>query len=111
MIHCFARSEGVAAVVISKDYPSLAAHVILSKVIDEFLVTQGNATPINQTQEEGKNNEIKIEFPALREYLYTFQDASEVNNIFAIQHDVDETKILLHRTINAVSPQTLKDLS
>ncbi|KAI1734899.1 snare-like protein [Xylaria scruposa] len=101
-IHCLARSEGVAAVVISRDYPSLVAHAILSKVVDEFLLIQGNTTPINQAPVKGENSNIEIAFPGLREYLCAFQDPAQVNNISAIQRDLDETKILLQGTINAV---------
>ncbi|KAI0192698.1 Longin-like domain-containing protein, partial [Xylaria flabelliformis] len=87
-IHCFARSEGVAAVVISKDYPSLAAHTILSKILDGFLVIRENATPIKQAPVKGENNEIEIAF-RVYEYLCTFQDLPLVNNISTIQHDQD----------------------
>ncbi|KAI0446930.1 snare-like protein [Xylaria telfairii] len=102
MIHCFARSEGFAAVIISKDYPSLAVHAILSKVMDEFIAIQGNGTPITQADVESEDYEIETEFPALRKYLCNFQDPSQVNNISAIQRDLDENKILKHRTLNAV---------
>ena len=36
--HAYARSEGVAGIIISShDYPAIVAHQLLSKVLDEFL--------------------------------------------------------------------------
>ncbi|KAI3321503.1 snare-like protein [Xylariaceae sp. AK1471] len=94
MFHCFARPEGVASVIISKDYPSLAAHAILSKVLDEYLVQHTTMPP---GRKDGD-----VSFPFLRECLDTYQDPAQASNISAIQHNLDETKIMLHKTIDAV---------
>jgi synaptobrevin family protein YKT6 len=99
MFHCFARPEGVACVVISKDYPSLAAHAILSQVLDEYLVH-------HRTMPQGRKDG-DVSWPFLRECLDTYQDPAQANKISAIQRDLDETTILLHKTIDAVSPPTL----
>jgi len=95
--HCYARSEGIAGVIISKDYPKLAAHQILSKVVDEFLADKSAA----EIARASRDNELS--FPALERYLQTYQNPSEVNSIANIQKELDETKIILHKTIESVS--------
>ncbi|KAL2109485.1 hypothetical protein VUR80DRAFT_2401 [Thermomyces stellatus] len=94
--HCYARSEGIAGIIISKDYPKLAAHQILSKVVDEFLAEKP-AAEIARASTDGA-----IPFPALNRYLQTYQDPGEVNSIANIQKELDETKIVLHKTIESV---------
>jgi synaptobrevin family protein YKT6 len=94
--HCYARSEGVAGIIISKDYPKLAAHQILSKVVDDFLAEKP-AAEIARASKDGD-----IQFPALSKYLQTYQDPGEVNSIANIQKELDETKIVLHKTIESV---------
>lgn len=95
--HCYARSEGIAGIIISKDYPKLAAHQVLSKVVDEFLADK---TP---AEIAAARNDGDISFPPLERHLRTYQDPGEVNSIANIQKELDETKIVLHKTIESVS--------
>ena len=96
VFHCYARSEGVAGVVISKDYPQLAAHAVLSKTLDNFLSENPRWKPGQVTQDN------TVTLPGLREHLDTCQDPSQANSIMKIQQEVDETKIVLHKTIESV---------
>lgn len=95
--HCYARTEGLAAVIISKNYPQLTAHSILSKVLDEFL-TDDRRTP--DQKRNPKDNDAT--FAALKEYLQRYQDPAQASSITAIQQQLDETKIILHKTIDSV---------
>ena len=95
--HCYARTEGVAAVIISKNYPQLTAHSILSKVLDEFL-SEDRRTP--EQKRNPKENEAV--FAPLKEYLQRYQDPAQASSITAIQQQLDETKIILHKTIDSV---------
>ncbi|KAK7757275.1 palmitoyltransferase [Diatrype stigma] len=79
-----------------KDYPALAAHAVLSKVLDSFLSENPRWKPGQATQDN------LIAFPALREHLDTCQDPSQANSILKIQQELDETKIVLHKTIESV---------
>ncbi|KAK0722897.1 Longin-like domain-containing protein [Lasiosphaeria miniovina] len=96
VVHCYARSEGVAGVIITKDYPAMAAHSVLSKLIDQFL----SETPLDTIEAATTDN--SVDFPALEEYLNTYQDANEANSIAKIQAELDETKIVLHKAIDSV---------
>jgi len=94
--HCYGRTEGIAGVIISKGkYPSLAAHQILSKVVDEFL-SQNPVSSINAA-----NTDNSVNFPALKKYLQEYQDPNQVGSITRIQQELDETKIVLHKTIES----------
>jgi len=44
-----------------------------------------------------------ISFPPLRKYLDDYQDPSKVGSIATIKQELDETKIVLHKTIESVS--------
>lgn len=96
VVHCYARSEGVAGVVITKDYPHIAAHSVLSKLMDQFLSEVPLATV------KGASKDGDISFPALQDYLNNYQDANQANSIARIQQELDETKIVLHKAIDSV---------
>ena len=95
-MHCYARSEGVAGVVITKDYPNLAAHSVLSKLMDQFL----SEVPLDTIKAASKDGAVS--FPALQEYLNNYQDANQASSIARIQAELDETKIVLHKAIDSV---------
>ncbi|KAK3368125.1 Longin-like domain-containing protein [Podospora didyma] len=96
VVHCYARSEGIAGVIITKDYPPIAAHSVLSKLIDQFLAE----TPIDTIRAAKADNGVA--FPAINDYLKTYQDANEASSIAKIQQELDETKIVLHKAIDSV---------
>lgn len=96
VVHCYARSEGVAAVVITKDYPHIAAHSVLSKLMDQFL----SEVPLKTVQAATKDGDVP--YPALKEYLNNYQDANAASSIAKIQQELDETKIVLHKAIDSV---------
>ncbi|KAK0674265.1 Longin-like domain-containing protein [Cercophora samala] len=96
VVHCYARSEGVAGVVITKDYPHIAAHSVLSKLMDQFL----SEVPLSTVQAAKNNGDVS--FPALKEYINNYQDANNASSIAKIQQELDETKIVLHKAIDSV---------
>ncbi|KAK2675912.1 Synaptobrevin [Fusarium oxysporum f. sp. vasinfectum] len=75
--HAYGRTEGVCGIIISDhQYPALVAHQLLSKVVDEFLSkTPAPAGP---------------------------PDPQQADSILKIQKELDETKIVLHKTIESV---------
>ncbi|KAI9730046.1 MAG: palmitoyltransferase [Claussenomyces sp. TS43310] len=93
--HVYGRTEGIAGVIISDhDYPALVAHQLLSKVVDEFLAKYPRATFANSNP--------TLEFPELTDYLAKYQDPHQADSIMKIQKELDETKIVLHKTIESV---------
>ncbi|RKF78887.1 Synaptobrevin-like protein ykt6 [Golovinomyces cichoracearum] len=93
--HAYGRSEGVCGIIISDHaYPALVAHQLLSKMLDEFL-------SLHPKSEWGTTNPT-LSFPALKDYLIKYQDPQQADSIMKIQKELDETKIVLHKTIESV---------
>ena len=85
--HAYGRTEGVAGIIISDpDYPALVAHQLLSKYPRTAFA---NSTPT-------------LDFPQLKEYIVKYQDPQQADSIMKIQKELDETKIVLHKTIESV---------
>ena len=93
--HAYGRTEGVCGIIITNhEYPVLVAHSILSKVMDEFLA--------EHPRSEWEDDDATVEFPQLKEHLDKYQDPAEADSIVRIQKELDETKIVLHKTIESV---------
>ncbi|KAL4864412.1 hypothetical protein BDV12DRAFT_176174 [Aspergillus spectabilis] len=93
--HVYASSQarGITGVIISDfEYPSMAAHQILSKLLDEFTTQNPSATTATGP----------VSFPALTDYIKQYQDPQNVGSILKIQQELDETKVVLHKTIESV---------
>jgi len=92
--HAYGRTEGVCGIIISDhQYPALVAHQLLSKVMDEFLSSHPRSAWANNQPQS---------FPELKEYLAKYQDPHQADSIMKIQRELDETKIVLHKTIESV---------
>ena len=93
--HAYGRTEGVAGIIISDpEYPALVAHQLLSKVVDEFLTQYPRSAFANSTP--------TLEFKPLKDYIIKYQDPQQADSIMKIQKELDETKIVLHKTIESV---------
>jgi synaptobrevin homolog YKT6 len=69
------------------------AHQLLSKVTDEFLSSHPRSAWSNGQAQT---------MPELKEYLAKYQDPHQADSIMKIQRELDETKIVLHKTIESV---------
>jgi synaptobrevin family protein YKT6 len=88
MFHVYARSEGVCGIIISDlEYPRMVAHQLLSKVVDEFTSKYPRTAYANATKGS---------------YIVKYQDPQQADSIMKIQKELDETKIVLHKTIESV---------
>lgn len=93
--HVYGRSEGCAGVIISDhEYPKLVAHKLLTQVMDDFLTLHPRARWATGTP--------RLEVPALQDYITKYQDPRQADSILKIQQELDETKIVLHQTIESV---------
>ncbi|CCE61856.1 hypothetical protein TPHA_0B01840 [Tetrapisispora phaffii CBS 4417] len=96
--HVYARSEGVCGVLITdKEYPVRPAYTLLNKILDEYLVAHQPSEweNITETNENLKFKELEI-------YINKYQDPSQADAIMKVQQELDETKIVLHKTIENV---------
>lgn len=93
--HAYGRTEGVAGVIVTDgDYPALVAHQLLSKIVDEFLAKHPRTSFSDPSLRENA-----CPLPQLKEYIVKYQDPSQADSIMKIQQELDETKIVLHKTV------------
>lgn len=70
------------------------AHQVLSKVVDEFLAKNPKSS--------WSSGQPTLVMPELKDYLAKYQDPQQADSIMKIQKELDETKIVLHKTIESV---------
>ncbi|KAK6531421.1 palmitoyltransferase [Arthrobotrys megalospora] len=94
MVHAYSRPENCTGIVITNaEYPRRIPHELLNRLLDEFITK----FPRN-TWAPNKSYDL----PQLKEYLVKYQEPSQADNISKIQRELDETKIVLHKTIESV---------
>jgi len=96
--HAYGRTEGVCGIVITDDeYPTMVAHRVLSKIVDEFVSKYPRTAYASFTK-----GQTELSFPELKQYITQYQDPAQADSIVKIQKELDETKIVLHKTIESV---------
>ena len=65
-------------------------------MVDEFLAKYPRSTFASASAA------TPFPFPELKTYLVKYQDPQEADSIMKIQKELDETKIVLHKTIESV---------
>lgn len=76
--HAYARTEGVAGIIISDhEYPALVAHQLLGKILDEFLSRYPRTAFANSNSE--------CPFPQLKEYITKYQDPNQADSIMKVR--------------------------
>lgn len=96
--HTYARSEGIACVIIAdKEYPVRPAYTLINKILEEYLQLH---PPSEFANIQATTPELK--FDQLDNYLKKYQDPSQADSIMRVQQELDETKIVLHKTIESV---------
>lgn len=101
MVTTYGHSSGICSIMITEhDYPSLIAHQLLSKITDELLTLHPPSSLTLLSSD--------LSFPNLKTYLLQYQDPSQVDSVTEIQRELDETKIVLHKTIESVLERNVK---
>ncbi|XP_036365068.1 synaptobrevin homolog YKT6 isoform X1 [Octopus sinensis] len=96
LCHVYLRGDSLACVMIADhEYPQRVAHTLLSKVLDDFKL----AVP---PEKWPTVVESEVNFPQCDQYLKQSQNPQESDAMTKIQNDLDETKIILHNTIDAI---------
>jgi synaptobrevin family protein YKT6 len=89
------HNTGICGIIVSDlDYPPIVAQSLLSKILDEFTMKNPASA--------WARSDPKIPFPELKTYITKYQNPSEADSIMKIQRELDETKIILHKTIESV---------
>lgn len=96
--HTYTRSEGISCVVITdKEYPVRPAYTLINKILEEYL----SLHPASQWSGVTESNP-SLQYDKLAAYLKKYQDPSQADSIMKVQQELDETKIVLHKTIESV---------
>ncbi|OWB75671.1 hypothetical protein B5S31_g5609 [[Candida] boidinii] len=97
--HVFTRSEGISGVIISdKEYPIRPAYTLLNKILDEYIAIH----PPNEWNSIIETDESKLSFPELSTYITKYQNPAQADAIMKVQQELDETKIVLQKSIEGV---------
>jgi len=94
--HVYVRGDGLAGVITSdKEYPSRVAYTVLSKVLEDF----GSKVP----KEKWQNSTLTtIEYEELEKVLEKYQNPKEADAMSRVQSELDDTKIILHETMESL---------
>ena len=96
MCHVQVRANGLtAAVFTDMDYPARAAFAVINKALDEF-----SALFAGRWERESKDGTMGDTM--LGNLATEAQDPTKVDKFARIQGELDETKVILHRTIDSV---------
>ena len=95
LVHVSNRGGLVAIAVMDKEYPTRAAFSVLGKMSDDYVTRFGDSWK-TVSGDDPRGNE------ALAAAIKMYQDPHEADKILRIQRELDETKIVLHKTIDSV---------
>jgi len=82
-----------SVMVTDQEYPVRPAFSLLLKLLDNF------RQKVPQTQ---YSNPSAISFPDAAEFLKSYQDPRAADPIMRVQQELDETKIVLHKTLDSM---------
>ncbi|KHN98211.1 Longin [Metarhizium album ARSEF 1941] len=103
VFHIYAHKLGVCGVAISDaQYPSLAAHKLLGNVVNEFLAKFPSSSWKDLTASSPRaevKNQLAQYQKELQQQLAQYQDPAQIDTIGQIQRELDDTKQVLHQTI------------
>lgn len=96
--HTYTRLEGLSCVIISdKEYPVRPAYTLINKILDEYLSLHNKSEWENVSEPTPS-----LHYDKLDQYISKYQDPSQADSIMKVQQELDETKIVLHKTIEGV---------
>uniref|UniRef100_A0A8C0J6J7 YKT6 v-SNARE homolog n=1 Tax=Chelonoidis abingdonii TaxID=106734 RepID=A0A8C0J6J7_CHEAB len=96
LCHVYVRNDRLAGVVIAdNEYPPRVCFTLLEKVLDEF------STQVNRT-DWPSGSPSTINYAALDGYLSKYQNPREADAMTKVQAELDETKIILHNTMESL---------
>nr|KAJ0205441.1 hypothetical protein LSAT_V11C500261630 [Lactuca sativa] len=94
-VHSYNRNGLCVVGFMDDHYPVRSAFSVLNQVIDEYQKKHGNSWHNIQA-------DITDQWPYLNDALTRFQDPAQADKLLKIQRELDETKIILHKTIDSV---------
>ena len=94
------RSDGLCGcVTCDSEYPARVAFTLLSKILEDFDTNHAAGTAKSWV---GVKEDDCIIYPALDAAIEKYQNPAEADQITRIQQNLDDTKEVLHNTIDSV---------
>jgi synaptobrevin family protein YKT6 len=95
--HVHVKGDGLAAIAVTdRDYPPTAAFSVVGKAMDDYVAQHGDAAWRAQAADSAAAQDI------LDGELMKYQDPAAADKLTKIQRDLDDTKVVLHQTIESV---------
>ncbi|XP_021757356.1 VAMP-like protein YKT61 [Chenopodium quinoa] len=94
-VHAYNRGGLCALGFMDDPYPVRSAFSLLTQVLDEYQKAFGDSW-------KRVTSDSTQPWPYLNEALAKYQDPAEADKLLKIQRELDETKIILHKTIDSV---------
>lgn len=96
LCHVYVRNDGLAGVVIAdNEYPQRVCFTLLDKVLDEF------SRQVSK-MDWPSGSPATISYSALDGYLSKYQNPRDADPMTRVQAELDETKIILHNTMESL---------
>ncbi|KAJ4845617.1 VAMP-like protein ykt61 [Turnera subulata] len=95
LVHAYNMNGLCAVGFMDPHYPVRSAFTLLNQVLDEYQKSFGESW--RAVKEDSTQT-----WPYLNDALIKFQDPAEADKLLKIQRELDETKIILHKTIDSV---------
>jgi synaptobrevin homolog YKT6 len=94
-VHVYMRADGLCGcVTCDAEYPPRVAFTLLTKLIEDFVQFKPD------WQSESRNEAVV--WPQLEKDVVRYQDPAQADQLMRIQRNLDETKDILHQTIDNV---------
>ncbi|CAH8480386.1 unnamed protein product [Schistosoma turkestanicum] len=94
--HVYVRHDNLCGVLIcDQEYPQRVAQTLLTKATEDFSAQYPAATWPNIA--DGSASCKKID-----EYLHEYQNPSQADGLMRLQNELDETKVILHNTLESL---------
>lgn len=96
LCHCYMRSDGLGAIAIcDAEYPSRVAFTLISQMQQDFIKLYGEKWT-------SATEDSKFPLESMKKALKDYQDPAKADALTKIAKDLDETKEVLHKTIDSV---------
>ncbi|KAJ1500831.1 palmitoyltransferase [Coelomomyces lativittatus] len=99
LLHCHVSPDHLGGVVVTdKEYPMRVAFSFIKKAMDDFSAKYPSPSSWKQITVVKASQDL----PSLKLQLNKYQDPHEADNLLKVQKELDETKVILHKTIDSV---------
>nr|CAH8841480.1 unnamed protein product [Trichobilharzia regenti] len=94
--HVYVRHDNLCGVLIcDQEYPQRVAQTLLTKATEDFSAQYPAATWTSMADASGSCKKID-------EYLQKYQNPSQADGLMRLQNELDETKVILHNTLESL---------